>query len=161
MKKLKRLIRLKYTQSWIISTKGKPVNYCSIFLENLDGILKHYDFKTKASSSNIEFEKIYRSTNNYGDNLREAMKVIRTGKIDLLIKPNDTVIIESVVDLSHLTFMTIFLGLIILLIGWILFNNLTGPGILALVLMILTFLVGLGRVVSRMDGLIEIAKRKT
>ena len=161
MDKIKNLIRLKYSQSWIISLKGKQDNYFNNYLENLNRILKQYDFKTKANLTNIEFQKTFRSTTNYGDNMREAMKVIRIGQIKLISKPNNILIIKSLVDLSHLTFMTIIVGLITLLIGLSLKFNYVTLGILIIIGMTISIASGIGRIISKMDEIIEITKRKT
>ena len=141
--------------------KGKQDNYFNRYLESLNRILKQFDFKTKDNLTNIEFQKTYRSTTNYGDNMREAMKVIRTGKIELISKPNNILIIKSLVDLSHLTFMTLLVGLIILIIGLFLQFNYLTLGILIFSGMTISIIIGLGRIVSKMDEIIEIAKRKT
>ncbi len=82
MEKLKNLTKFKYTQSWIISVKGKQENYFNRYLETLDSVLNQFDFETKDNFTNIEFQKKFRSTTNYGDNIREAMKVIRKGKLN-------------------------------------------------------------------------------
>ncbi len=161
MKKIINLIRLKYSQSWIISLKGKQDNYFNSFLENLDRILKQYDFKTKANITNIEFQKTYRSTTNYGNNMTEAMKVIRTGKIELILKPNNILIIKSLVDLSYLTFMTLLVGLIILIIGLFLKFNYLTLGILIFSGITICIIIGMVIIVSKMDEIIEITKRKT
>ena len=161
MEKLKNFIRLKYTQSWIISMKGKQDNYFNRYLETLNRILKQNDFKTKDTLTNIEFQKTYRSTTDYGDNMREAMKVIRKGKIELISKPNNILIIKSLVDLSHLTFMTTIVGLITLLIGLSLKFNYITLGILIIIGMTISIVTGIGRIINKMDELIEIAKRKT
>ncbi len=161
MDKIINLIRLKYSQSWIISLKGKQDNYFNSYLENLDRILKQHDFKTKANLTNIEFQKTYRSTTNYGNNMTEAMKVIRKGKIELISKPNNILIIKSLVDLSHLTFITLLTGLITLIIGLFLKLNYLTLGILIFSGMTISIIIGLGRIVSKMDEIIEITKGKT
>ena len=141
--------------------KGKQDNYFNRYLETLNRILKQNDFKTKDTLTNIEFQKTYRSTTDYGDNMREAMKVIRKGKIELISKPNNILIIKSLVDLSHLTFMTLLFGLITLIIGLFLKFNYLTLGILIFSGMTISIIIGLGRIVSKMDEIIEISKRKT
>ena len=141
--------------------KGKQDNYFNRYLETLNRILKQNDFKTKDTLTNIEFQKTYRSTTDYGDNMREAMKVIRKGKIELISKPNNILIIKSLVDLSHLTFMTTIVGLITLLIGLSLKFNYITLGILIIIGMTISIVTGIGRIINKMDELIEIAKRKT
>jgi len=152
---------LKYIQSRIITTNENSKNYCVEFLKTLDETLKFHDFKTKVSSTSIEFEKTFRSTTNYGDNVREAMKILRTGKIDLLIKSNKVIVIKRTIDLSHLAFMTIFSGLLIFLFGWFLEYKFIGIGIFSVISMIIIYFIGWVKVNDRINKIIEIAKEKT
>ena len=131
------------------------------FLVNINETLKYYDFKTIVNTTSIEFERTFRSTTNSGHNRKEAFKSLRTGRIDLIIQSNNTIIIKSIIDLSHLTFFTLFTGLCLFLLGWFWDLNLKGIGIFSIISMIIIYFIGWIRVTDKIEKIIEIAKEKT
>ena len=152
---------MKYTKSRTITTNNNSEDYCIKFLVNINETLKYYDFKTKTNTTSIEFEKTFRSTTNSGYNRKEAFKNLRTGRIDLIIQSNNIITIKSIIDLSHLTFLTLFSGFCLFLFGWFWDFNLKGIGIFSIISMIIIYFIGWVRVTDKIEKIIEIAKEKT
>ena len=150
---------MKYTQSRIINTKENSKNYSTEFLKNINETLRKFDFKTKIDRTSVEFDRVSRSLD--ANTRRDAFRNLRTGRIDLFILSKNIIKIKSTIDLSHLTFLSLFLGLCIFLFGWFWNSNLLGIGIFSVICMIITFSIGWVRVTDKIDKIIEKAKEKT
>jgi hypothetical protein len=122
--------------------------------------LRYYDFRTKVDGASIEFERVFRDIPDTGTR-RDPFRNLRTGRIELLIKSNDIIKIESIIDLSHLTFLALSLGLSIFLVGWFWDSNLIGMGIFSVTIAVAVFMVGWLSIVFKMDKIINKAVEKT
>lgn len=151
---------LKYSQSKVIPTGNNSKNLSAKLIVNIEDTLRYHDFRTKVDGTSIEFERITRSIQQTGMK-RDYLKNLRTGRINIIIRNKNIIEIKTIFSLSHLTFLTLFLGLCIFLLGWYYNSNLLGIGIFSILVMIVTFLLGWLNAISKIDRIIEIAKKNT
>ncbi len=160
-KKLEYKIReLKYTQSRIIYTKRNSEEYRIEFLNNLKETFNDFDFRTKVEGTSIEFERLFRNIATTGTK-RDTFKNLRTGRINISIQSSNLIKIKSVLDLSRLTYLTIFMGIFLILFGWFWDSNLIGTGILSIFTMLVVFIIGWIRVTGKIDRIIDKSMEKT
>jgi hypothetical protein len=150
-----------FTRTWEISARGNPNKMLESLIGRLEISLRKFDFESKRNQSLIEYRKVLRRTNNYGINMREAMKFTRRGKISLITQTNNTIKIKSFTSLNHLIFATTGLGLLLMLLSWLYGSNLNHAGIISLMIMISLFLLGWAGISSRVGEIIDNATKKT
>lgn len=151
---------MKYTQSKIIYTKSNSKDYRIEFLRSLEETLNEFDFKTKIEGTSIEFERAFRSIPTTGTK-RDPFKNLRSGRIEIDIQSINLIKTRSEIDLSHLTFLTLFMGICIFLFGWFWDFNLIGIGIFSIIIMSIVFVIGWISVSGKIDRIIQTAIKKT
>jgi len=150
-------LKIKRTRN--IKIKGDLEAFSLEILRKLEIILKEQDYITEIKNRELEFKKRYRSSTNTGENNREVFKILRNGQFKFLPLPNGEIQLIFNVDLSHLLFMSIFFGVLVLLIGWIFTDyNLTFIGLLSFFATAILFIIGNLIIKIEIGDLINIIK---
>ena len=150
-------MKIKRTRN--IKIKGDLEAFSLEILRKLEIILKEQDYITEIKNRELEFKKRYRSSTNTGENNREVFKILRNGQFKFLPLPNGEIQLIFNVDLSHLLFMSIFFGVLVLLIGWIFTDyNLTFIGLLSFFATAILFIIGNLIIKIEIGDLINIIK---
>ena len=151
---------MKFTKFRIIYTKRNSTDYSVEFIKNINQTLNDFDFRTKVEGTTIEFERAFRSIPNVGTK-RDPFKILRTGRIIVTVKSNNLIETKSIIDLSHLTFLSVSMGLAIFLFYWFWDLNLITGAIFSFIIITAVFLIGWISVSGKINRIITIAEKRT
>ena len=82
-------------------------------LLNLKHQLNSDDFSTEIKSNEIEFQKILRTSTHTGKNVSDAFNLLKSGKFILKDTENNSFLISYYVNVNHLIFFSIIIGVLI------------------------------------------------
>ena len=146
---------MRITNIEILNSNSESASFITEIINNLDFELTSNNFRKRKNSTSIEFHRILKRTTNTGNNNRESLKLLRTGKIELKNCGQGKFTIRTSIKLDHLIFLTLISGLALFSVLWILNIQLFATIMISIIEMILIFLFGLFRMKEQINKIIE------
>ena len=146
---------LKYSNTKEIEIKIEPDLYIDFVKKSIQGRLRIIDSKSEIQNNILLFKRVVRNTTHYGENQREAWKILREGLIRIEKIGSNRIRIYWEVKLDILIFLSILIGLLLGLIGFVSSIGIFWNIIIGFTIIIITYIVGFLIVKTEIDGIIE------
>jgi hypothetical protein len=141
------------------NTEEKTVNinsdlYIDYFKEKIQETLRNFEAQSEIQNNTIKFKRIVRNTTHFGQNIIEAMKILREGLIRIERVDSKKIRIFWEVKLNSLLFLSITIGLVIGLIAVFASSMIMISIIIGLLFSTIMYFIGCSIVKSKIDEIV-------
>ena len=150
---------LKYSSTIEKKIHGNSDLYIDSLMKKIQGKLRNIEAQSETTNDTIIFKRIVRSTTHSGENQREAMKILRDGRIRIRKINSNKIEIFWEVKLDTLLFLSITIGLVLgIVLGLFVESGvlmIISSIIIGLFFSTITYLFGLNSILTTINEILE------